>query len=290
MKLFDIKHKGYLLERKKSMTTKELDDYILRTNGKRHVPYRFALNDFQKWLAADKVQYDGSLIQTDAMKGRISAFYRFLCEEDAYGSEPFRKGAILALCVKFDISASDFTGEGQIFDGEDEHTLVELWPSVAKKFLRATKKPTSLTSPVPLKPTVCNLCGEHVILTSNKIVYGKTYGNGKCYYCTNCHASVGTHAMWPDVALGLLSNEAMKKGRKYCHDLFDPLWMGKKHKGKRRTAMYKWLTSQMDLPENMSGFGFFTLEQLREAYKILKKLEGKKAIFSENFSEVIAFQ
>ena len=42
-------------------------------------------------------------------------------------------------------------------------------------------------------PTVCNLCGGKVIYTSNARIYGKEYGSGKCYLCTNCGAYVGTH-------------------------------------------------------------------------------------------------
>lgn len=60
---------------------------------------------------------------------------------------------------------------------------------------------------INLHPTVCNLCGGKVIFTSNGILYGgREFGSGKCYYCTLCHASVGTHEPEPDKAKGILAD------------------------------------------------------------------------------------
>ena len=63
-------------------------------------------------------------------------------------------------------------------------------------------------------PTVCNLCGGKVIYTSNARIYGKEYGSGKCYLCTNCGAYVGTHKPRPREALGLLADAKMRTGKK----------------------------------------------------------------------------
>lgn len=54
-----------------------------------------------------------------------------------------------------------------------------------------------------LNPTKCNICDGKVIYTSNKIIYGKEFGSGKCYYCTECGAYVGTHKSRSKEALGL---------------------------------------------------------------------------------------
>ena len=98
---------------------------------------------------------------------------------------------------------------------------------------------------VNLHPTVCNLCGGKVIFTSNKFLYGKEYGSGKCYYCTKCGAHVGTHVPRPDEAYGLLSNKTMQMYRKKCHRLFDNLWKGTKNERKMRTCLYGWLDTKM---------------------------------------------
>ena len=143
--------------------------------------------------------------------------------------------------------------------------------------------PDQKTSPVPLRPTVCNLCGGKVILMDNANIYGKSYGSGKCYFCTNCHAFVGTHKPWPDIALGVLSDSRMRAGRRYCHALFDSLWNGsKKNRSRKRQAAYDWLTEQMGIPRNMGHFGYFDLQQLRQAYRILKTVEGKKPLYSKS--------
>lgn len=43
------------------------------------------------------------------------------------------------------------------------------------------------------KPKLCRYCGHEVVFTSNAEIYGKEYGNGKCYLCRNCGAFVGVH-------------------------------------------------------------------------------------------------
>ncbi|MCC9083720.1 DUF3268 family zinc-finger domain-containing protein [Enterococcus faecium] len=75
-----------------------------------------------------------------------------------------------------------------------------------------------------LVPDNCPYCGANVIWASNEILYGKVYGNGKCYYCTGCGASVGAHTNRPKEPLGILATPPMKRWKKLCHSLFDPVW------------------------------------------------------------------
>ena len=56
-----------------------------------------------------------------------------------------------------------------------------------------------------LRPTECNICGGEVEYIPNKQIYGKSYGSGFCYHCTNCGAYVGTHKPRPKDALGILA-------------------------------------------------------------------------------------
>lgn len=125
---------------------------------------------------------------------------------------------------------------------------------------------------VDLHPKTCNLCGGKVILCSNaRVYYGRTYGSGLCYYCLACGAYVGTHEPRPQEALGLLADEAMRKGKKLCHDLFDPLWRGKEHAGQERRKAYRWLAGEMGIDIKDCHFGYFDIHQLRQAYRILKE-------------------
>lgn len=91
---------------------------------------------------------------------------------------------------------------------------------------------------IDLQPTKCNLCGGDVIFTSNAKVYGRTYGSGKCYLCTNCGAYVGTHGPRPMEALGLLADKEMGIPVKECH------------------------------------FGHMDLQQLEWAYRVIKRWEA----------------
>lgn len=126
-----------------------------------------------------------------------------------------------------------------------------------------------------LKPTKCNICGKKtVIYTSNKVIYGKEYGSGKCYYCTNCGAYVGTHKPRPDEALGLLATKEMRDMKMRCHDLFDAMWRNienKKEQHKARNKAYKRLARELNIPVEECHFGWFDMNMLTKAYDILLK-------------------
>lgn len=125
---------------------------------------------------------------------------------------------------------------------------------------------------IDLHPTVCNLCGGKTILTSNSIIYGKQYGSGKCYYCTKCGAFVGTHVPRPTIALGILSDENMRKMRKKCHHLFDSFW----HTSKERNQCYQRLAMALDIDITFCHFGYFDQEQLEKAYQVMLAWKSKK--------------
>lgn len=125
---------------------------------------------------------------------------------------------------------------------------------------------------IDLEPKTCNLCGGRVIYTSNSVIYGKEYGSGKCYICTDCGAYVGTHKPRPKEALGILSNSDMRELKKKCHDLFDAKWMGMgslKERRKARKNEYKALANAMGIEVSDCHFGYFDLAQLKKAHEIL---------------------
>lgn len=125
---------------------------------------------------------------------------------------------------------------------------------------------------IDLHPTTCNLCKGPVIFTSNRIVYGKEYGSGKCYYCTSCHAYVGTHKPRPKEALGLLANPEMRKMKMQCHERFDAFWKQEPSSRKRHIARhnaYRKLADAMGIPLAECHFGYFNLDELQKAYQIL---------------------
>lgn len=132
---------------------------------------------------------------------------------------------------------------------------------------------------IDLHPTKCNICGGHVVFTSNAAIYGKEYGSGKCYLCQSCGAYTGTHRPRPKEALGLLADESMRKGKVLCHDLFDAMWKGKRKARKKRKDLYAWLADRMGIPVEECHFGYFDIHQLRRAYLILKTVQGQEMMY-----------
>ncbi len=135
---------------------------------------------------------------------------------------------------------------------------------------------------IDLHPTTCNICGGRVVFTSNTAIYGKEYGSGKCYLCRNCGAYTGTHKPRPAEALGLLADEPMRRGKVACHSVFDPLWMGKPKARKKRKDLYLWLADKMGISFEECHFGYFDILQLRQAYSILIKTNGKEMKYDNN--------
>jgi hypothetical protein len=118
-------------------------------------------------------------------------------------------------------------------------------------------------------PEICNLCGGKVIYTTNDKIYGRRYGSGYCYLCTNCRAYVGTHKPRPKEAFGILANEEMRNLKKLCHSIFDNLWKTPQE----RITKYKLLAQKMGIEEKNCHFGYFDLYLLNKAYEILKNKE-----------------
>lgn len=129
---------------------------------------------------------------------------------------------------------------------------------------------------IDLHPTKCNICGGKVIFTEITKVYGKRkfkfQTSGFCYYCTKCHALVGTHKARPDEAMGLLADKEMSQMRQKSHDLFDKLWKN----NEERTQMYQKLADELGIPFEECHFAYFTKEQLNKIYSILVKLWREK--------------
>lgn len=123
---------------------------------------------------------------------------------------------------------------------------------------------------VDLHPTKCNLCGGKVEYIDNSMIYGRRFGSGFCYRCKECGAYVGTHRHRPKEAMGLLADAQMRQMKIACHDLFDAMWRtdGGRH-GRRRSRLYAKLAEQMGIPVEECHFGYFDMELLRQAYKIL---------------------
>lgn len=125
---------------------------------------------------------------------------------------------------------------------------------------------------VELHPRECNLCGGKVIYTSNSMIYGRPYGSGMMYYCTQCGAYAGTSKSSPTKAMGILANKAMRELKDKCHNMFNDRWQSKEG----RELAYQTLAKELGIPPNECRFGWFDLDMLNRAYEILKESEDER--------------
>lgn len=116
-------------------------------------------------------------------------------------------------------------------------------------------------------PKTCTYCGQAVKLVNNDVIYGRSYGSGRCYKCTACDAYVGVHA-GTTIPLGRLANQELRALKKQAHALFDPQW---KTGRKTRSQAYGELANTLGIPARECHFGWFDKETLERAIAILKK-------------------
>lgn len=115
------------------------------------------------------------------------------------------------------------------------------------------------------RPTICNICGGKVIYGS-MVEFGlEPYQSGKCYYCTECGAYVGTHRNRPKDALGVLGSSDTRKLRALCHEEFDKHYMSLT----ARDRLYYMLSLELSIPKEKCHFGYFDKDMLEKAMQIM---------------------
>ena len=114
------------------------------------------------------------------------------------------------------------------------------------------------------KPTTCNLCGGKVLF--NKASFDKSV-SGFVYYCTECHAWVGTYPHDKEIAYGPLADYETRKKRADIHDWFDRLWRNHEE----RNALYERLAQELGIEKEQCHFGMMQGEVLDKALVIVKK-------------------
>lgn len=122
-------------------------------------------------------------------------------------------------------------------------------------------------------PTKCRYCGSPVVLTSNSEIYGREYGNGKCYLCRDCKAFVGVHT-GTTIPLGTLANDELRKARNKAHNEFDKLWKNPTRIMTRYNA-YNWLSQKLNLNLKDTHIALFEKEQCEQVIKLVKEKLGE---------------
>lgn len=120
-------------------------------------------------------------------------------------------------------------------------------------------------------PSICRYCESPVVYTSNAEIYGREYGNGKCYLCRNCGAYVGVHT-GTLIPLGTLANYELRKARNKAHIEFDKLWKSPTRIMTRYEA-YKKLADIMNKDIKYTHIALFEVEECQKVLKAIKQIK-----------------
>ena len=93
------------------------------------------------------------------------------------------------------------------------------------------------------------------------------------YQCQNCNARVGCHR-GTTRPLGNVANEVLRLKRMETHKVFDAFWQ---RQGMTRTGAYRWLASQLHLPERRTHIGGFEMDQCQKVIELCPKEEHQEA-------------
>lgn len=119
---------------------------------------------------------------------------------------------------------------------------------------------------------ICPYCGRKPKYVDSSIVYGKSYG--MIYFCGDCDAYVGVHYGNSGKPLGRLANRELRSAKKEAHFYFDHLWKRATKKGRSksdaRSAAYKWLGENLNIPKEHTHIGMFDVDMCKRVVEICK--------------------
>jgi zinc-finger-containing domain len=122
------------------------------------------------------------------------------------------------------------------------------------------------------KAPPCLHCQQRVSLVDGSKIYTHRLDlRSKWFWLCECGAYCGCHP-GSTQPLGFPANAETRKARSKLHELrLDPLWKSApKHKRKnQRSEVYIFMASKMGLSRDNAHTGMFTIEQCREAWKVL---------------------
>lgn len=121
----------------------------------------------------------------------------------------------------------------------------------------------------------CPFCDQPAEWVSHAEIYGKVFNKDAhmIWLCRPCDAYVGTHQN-SKRPLGQMANAHMRRARKLTKELFiNKCLMGNWKCNKTlKSAAYAMLADRMGITVDECHFGDFTVEQCRDAYRILQKI------------------
>ena len=137
------------------------------------------------------------------------------------------------------------------------------------------------------KPPRCIECGAEAVLMTGKDVYPRNpeFWDKPIWICwtPGCGARCGCHP-GTTKPLGRPAGAALRRARQMLHGLLDPIWKQADQlsvyapednrtrwqiRGRARKRVYAWLRERMGLTEKECHVGEFSIEQCREAWRLL---------------------
>lgn len=114
----------------------------------------------------------------------------------------------------------------------------------------------------------------------NKQLFPLKSSYGYWYKCNDCNASVGCHP-GTQKPLGTTAKPELRALRQEAHKWFDATWQMKMKQDdcsqkEARSAGYKWLQEQMNLPAAECHIGKFNEAQCKQVIKLCKPAFRKK--------------
>jgi len=136
---------------------------------------------------------------------------------------------------------------------------------------RATAR---VTNPLPV-PTICPYCNGPVQLVSNRVIYGREYGEWPwAYRCcdTDCDSYVGLHP-FTAIPLGTLANAATRNARKRAKAVFNPMWQ---NGTMTRNDAYAWLAAQLGIAnKDECHIGWFDVDRCMTVVEVCNNLQTR---------------
>lgn len=131
-------------------------------------------------------------------------------------------------------------------------------------------------NPMPA-PTSCPNCGDRVEVVSNKVIYGREYGEWPwAFRCCNakCDSYVGLHP-FTNIPLGTLANAETRAARKKAKSVFNPLW---EDGVMTRNEAYAWLAEQLGIERvDECHIGWFEIRTCHRVFEVCKSKQKEIA-------------
>lgn len=131
---------------------------------------------------------------------------------------------------------------------------------------------------------ICPYCTNKAELVKGIVVYPHIpeLKEKNFWYCKDCDAFIGCHApnkgnnFRDDVPFGRMSNKELREIKIKVHTLFSNLWKAVAKRNNRvnkqiKQEAYIWLAGEMNISKYDCRIGQFSLEQCKEAIKIMSK-------------------